>query len=123
MKLNFPNEPLVVWKGRNSIPRGCIISCVKVCKMIYKGCLYHIVRVKNLHSEITPIESVLVMSEFPDIFPNDLPGIPLKRILILVSIFYHIQITFNYSLLDDFSKIEIVEGTTKIFTRLRLHKT
>ena len=45
-------------------------------KMISKGCLHHIVRVRDLDSEIPLIESVPVVSEFPEVFPNDLPGIP-----------------------------------------------
>ena len=44
--------------------------------MISKGCLYHIVRVQDLDSEIHPIKSVPVMSEFLEVFPNDLSGIP-----------------------------------------------
>ena len=44
--------------------------------MISKGCLYHIVRVQDLDSKIPPIELVPVVKEFPEVFPNDLPGIP-----------------------------------------------
>ena len=46
MKYNFPNELVLEWKEGNSIPRRRIISFQKACKMIFEGCLYHIVRVK-----------------------------------------------------------------------------
>ena len=79
VRFNFPNEPTVERKGENSISRGRIISCLKSWKMISKGCLYHIVRVQDLDSEIPLIESVPVVSELPDVFPNDLPGISPER--------------------------------------------
>ena len=38
-------------------------SCLKECKLITKGCLYHIVRVRDLESEVHLIESVPVVKE------------------------------------------------------------
>ncbi|KAH0773627.1 hypothetical protein KY290_010764 [Solanum tuberosum] len=43
-----------------------------------RGCIYHIVRVKDIEFETPPLESVPVVREFPKVFPDDLPGIPPK---------------------------------------------
>ena len=73
------NEPVVEWKRGNYIPRGRIISCLKACKMISKGCLYHIVRVQDIDSEIPPIEYLPLVSEFLEVFPNGLLRFPTER--------------------------------------------
>ena len=44
--------------------------------MISKGYLYTLVRVNDLDHEIPSIDSVLIVNEFLDVFPEDLPWIP-----------------------------------------------
>ena len=67
-----------------------------VVRLISKGCLYYIVRVQDLDYEVPPIESVPVVSEFLEVFPNDHPGIPPEW-----------EINFGIDLLSDKNPISI----------------
>lgn len=54
---------------------GKIIAFLKACKFIANCCLYHIVRVKDLESDIPPLVSVPVLKEFQEVFSYDLPEV------------------------------------------------
>ncbi|KAH0705935.1 hypothetical protein KY285_010456 [Solanum tuberosum] len=47
--------------------------------MISKGYLYHLVRVTESSSKTPTLESVPVVNEFPEVFPEDLPEVPPER--------------------------------------------
>ncbi|XP_070023124.1 uncharacterized protein [Nicotiana sylvestris] len=79
MRLEFPNESVIEWEGDNVVPRGRFISYLKAAKMIKKGCIYHLVRVTDTIAEVLSLESVPVVNEFSNVFPDALPGIPLDR--------------------------------------------
>ncbi|XP_070013733.1 uncharacterized protein [Nicotiana sylvestris] len=72
----FLGEPVLEWVGNTVTPRGRFISYLKARKMIAKGCIYHIVRVKDANAEIPTLQSILVIKEYVDVFPDELPGIP-----------------------------------------------
>ncbi|WMV19420.1 hypothetical protein MTR67_012805, partial [Solanum verrucosum] len=78
------------------IVKGRFISCIKARKLISKGCLYHLVRVRDVESKTVLIESVPVVNEFLDVFSNDLPGVPPER-----------EIDFGINLLPDTQPISI----------------
>ncbi|XP_070019696.1 uncharacterized protein [Nicotiana sylvestris] len=79
VRLEFPNKPVVEWKVDNVVPKGQFISYLKAAKMIKKGCIYHFVHVTDTDTEAPSLESIQVVNEFLDIFPDELPGIPPNR--------------------------------------------
>ncbi|XP_070004209.1 uncharacterized protein [Nicotiana sylvestris] len=79
IRLEFPNDLVVEWKGDNIVPKGRLISYLTAVRMVKKGCIYHLVRVVDTNTEAPSLESVSVVNEFPDVFPDELPGIPLDR--------------------------------------------
>ncbi|XP_070005375.1 uncharacterized protein [Nicotiana sylvestris] len=76
---DFPREPCLVWKGITPLTRGKIISYVKARRMINNGCLGFIATVHDTRLEDVTIDSVPVVREFADVFPEDLPGLPPTR--------------------------------------------
>ena len=76
--------------------KGRFISCLKAQNLISKVYLYHIVHVRDVDADIPFLESVSIVNEFLDVFPEDLPGIPLKR-----------EIDFRIDLLPDTNPISI----------------
>ncbi|XP_075092520.1 uncharacterized protein LOC142172747 [Nicotiana tabacum] len=79
VSFEFPGEPVLEWKGDAVAPRGRFISYLKARKMISKGYIYHLVRVKDADAQIPTLQSVPIVNEFPEVFPEDLPGIPPYR--------------------------------------------
>lgn len=51
-------------KYSDSVFKGRLISCLKPHKMIFKGCFYHLVRVRNINFKVSSLESVLDVNEF-----------------------------------------------------------
>ncbi|XP_070054503.1 uncharacterized protein [Nicotiana tomentosiformis] len=79
VRFEFPNEPVVEWKGDDVVPKGRLIYYFKAAKLINKGCIYHLVQVTDTDAEAPSLESVPVVNEFPEVFPDKLPEIPPDR--------------------------------------------
>ncbi|KAH0776360.1 hypothetical protein KY290_007771 [Solanum tuberosum] len=70
---------VIEWTSSSAVPKGCFISYLKARKLVSKGCVYHLVRVNDSIVEVPPIQSVPIVREFPEVFPDDLPGVPPER--------------------------------------------
>ncbi|XP_070043174.1 uncharacterized protein [Nicotiana tomentosiformis] len=73
VRFQFSGEPVLEWKGNTASPRGRFISYLKARKMTRKGCIYHLVRVQDVEVESPTIQSIHVINEFPNVFPDELP--------------------------------------------------
>ncbi|XP_070010793.1 uncharacterized protein [Nicotiana sylvestris] len=78
VRFHFPGELVLEWKGNAATPKGKFISYIRAWKFIAKGCIYHLVHVRDIDKEPATLQSVPIVNEFPTVFPDELPGIPPK---------------------------------------------
>ncbi|GJW55786.1 putative reverse transcriptase domain-containing protein [Tanacetum coccineum] len=63
--------------GDGSKTRLNLISCIKTEKYISQGCQVFMIQVVEKKADEKRLEDISVVKEFPDVFPKNLPGIPL----------------------------------------------
>ncbi|XP_070025792.1 uncharacterized protein [Nicotiana sylvestris] len=71
--------PRLEWKGSSVNISSRVIYLLKARHMVEKGCLAYLAYVRDTTVESSTIDSVLIVREFADVFPFDLPGMPLDR--------------------------------------------
>ncbi|GJT99925.1 putative reverse transcriptase domain-containing protein [Tanacetum coccineum] len=72
------NRTLVV-KGDSNSSRLKVISCIKARKYIERGCHLFLAYVIEKEKSEKRLEDVPVIRDFPEVFPDDLPGLPPPR--------------------------------------------
>ncbi|GJZ73231.1 putative reverse transcriptase domain-containing protein, partial [Tanacetum coccineum] len=89
----YKNKTLVV-KGDRGASQLKVISCIKAKKYIKRGCHLFLAQVTEKELTCKRIKDVPVVRDFPEVFPDDLPGLPPHR-----------QVEF---------KIDLVPGATPV---------
>ena len=64
----------------------CVISTLEAKRLLHKGCEAYLAHVIDKSKPEVTIESVSVVCEFCDVFPDDLPNLPPNRELIPLKI-------------------------------------
>ncbi|GJV64817.1 putative reverse transcriptase domain-containing protein [Tanacetum coccineum] len=79
-KVRIPLEgKTLVIKGDRNNSRLKIVSCIKAQKYIEKGCELFLAQVTEQESKEKRLEDVPVIQDFPEVFPEELPGLPPPR--------------------------------------------
>ncbi|KAJ0548653.1 putative nucleotidyltransferase, Ribonuclease H [Helianthus annuus] len=71
-------ETIVVHGEKRDTPLR-IISCLKARKCLQKGCATFLAHIVDKKAEEPNIEDIPVVREYPEVFPEDLPGLPPQR--------------------------------------------
>ncbi|XP_070005343.1 uncharacterized protein [Nicotiana sylvestris] len=71
--------PRLERKGSSVSTSSQVISFLKAQHMVEKGCFAYLTYVRDTTIESPTIDSVLVVREFADVFPSDLPSMPLDH--------------------------------------------
>ncbi|XP_070007367.1 uncharacterized protein [Nicotiana sylvestris] len=78
MTLALLGFPRLEWRRTPGHFTSRVISYMNVRRMVEKGRLAYFAYVRNSNTEVPSTDSVLVVHEFPKLFPADLSGMPLN---------------------------------------------
>ena len=75
----IPNDDEFYFRGdKASMPQN-LISAITARKMLRRDCQGYLAVVRNMEADKGTVDRVPVVCEFPDVFPEELPGLPPDR--------------------------------------------
>ena len=77
--LRTPKEDEVIFIGERSNHLPNVISAAIARKMVRKGCEAYLAYVIDTIKERPSVSDIPTVSDFPDVFPEELPGLPPQR--------------------------------------------
>ncbi|GJU78221.1 putative reverse transcriptase domain-containing protein [Tanacetum coccineum] len=82
VRILYENEVLVIQGVRSRVrseSRLSIILCIKTQKYMEKGCPVFLIQVTEKGIENKQLRDLPIVRDFPEVFPEDLPGLPPAR--------------------------------------------
>ena len=79
VRLVCPEEPGVIFRGIRREIAPNLINAMAASKMLRKGCQGYLAFVVDRRQEGTRLEDIPIVKEFPDVFPDDISGLPPDR--------------------------------------------
>ncbi|GJW33667.1 putative reverse transcriptase domain-containing protein [Tanacetum coccineum] len=78
VRIPYRDKTLIV-KGDKGVSRLKVISCIKARKYIEQGCHLFLAHITESKSKEKRMEDVPIIHDFPEVFPEELPGLPPSR--------------------------------------------
>ena len=75
----LPGQERVVFCGERQAVPSCLVSAVSAFQLIQEGCQAYLAHVVDRAQSEKELKDIPVVNEFPDVFPEDLPGLPPDR--------------------------------------------
>ncbi|KAI3669398.1 hypothetical protein L6452_40633 [Arctium lappa] len=79
IRISLPSKEEVVVYGDRRDKKSCLISMIKARQCLAKGCVGFLAYVLDVKKEKKGLESVPVVCEYPEVFPEDLTTLPPDR--------------------------------------------
>ncbi|XP_022859602.1 uncharacterized protein LOC111380306 [Olea europaea var. sylvestris] len=74
-----PGQPEIIFNGQRRILPSCVISAIDARRLLNKGCHAYLAHVIDIDVSKLKLEDIPVVKDFPDVFPEELPGLPSDR--------------------------------------------
>ena len=79
VRLVRPEEPGVIFRGIRRETAPSLINAMTASKMLRKGCQGYLAFIVDRRQEGTRLEDIPIIKQFPDVFPDDISGLPPDR--------------------------------------------
>ncbi|XP_074323715.1 uncharacterized protein LOC141660625 [Apium graveolens] len=77
VKLRTKDGTEVIFKGKKQDRK--FLTAIQTIRLLQQGCEAYLAHVKDVEKGSLNIEDIYVVKGFPDVFPDELPGLPPNR--------------------------------------------